>query len=227
MKEPKSKVWIKTIGVFCAPTTQDAAGALMRQAVTTLRDSAEIAFEDEEDEAIFLRDDKSAPEWSDQPIFLRGNSSKYSILLGHFWKSGENYHYFVTSPESAIDPSELSAEWTMLIDRSRQLVSALRPDAAFSWARSGDAGSPFDFRAVCSHERPLALAPWTYYDSHMLDAQAQDALRALGPDATETFGRGLVVQPARLPGAAPATDLLVRLEATGGVIYRDPLLVTP
>jgi hypothetical protein len=220
MSKPTTRLWIKTIGVFCAPTTREEAGQLMRDAVACLMKTATLRFEDEEDAQIFQREERSSPEWSERPVFLRGDASDYSIMLDHFWKPDERFHYLVTSPESPIEASDLPAEWAQLIERSRQLLEKLRPGAAFAWARAGKADNPFDFHAVCSKQSPYALAPWTYYHGRALNETVQKHMRSLS--FAQDLAAGVAVRPVDLPGETLHPDVAAELSKIP-VRYHDPL----
>lgn len=214
------RLWINTYGVFCEPTTREQAGQLMRVSVAALMAAGTLRFEDEEDAQVFQRADQTAPEWSERPVFLRGDASDYSIMLDHFWKQGENFHYIITSPEAPIAATDLLSEWTLLLERSHLLVEKLRPDAAFAWARAGKADNPFDFEAVCAKRSPYAVAPWTYYDDRAVDVTMRKQLRSL--KFAREFARGVVVHPVDRPGEALCPDVAAELREVA-VTYRDPL----
>ncbi len=220
MSTPKTRLWVKSIGVFCAPTTAEEAGQLMRDAVACLMKPATLRFEDEEDAQIFQRQERSSPEWSERPVFLRGDLSDYSIMLDHFWKPDEHFHYLVTSPESPIDASDLPSEWPQLIKRSRQLLEKLRPDAAFAWARAGKADDPFDFHSVCARQSPYAIAPWTYFHARALGATMQKQVRGLS--FAQDLAAGVEVRPVDLPGEPLRPEVAAELSKIA-VRYRDPL----
>lgn len=215
------RLWIKTICVFCEQTNRGQAHQLMFVAVKSLMSAEKLRFEDDDDAKVYERKDKASIEWSDRPVFLRGNASDYSVMLDHFWKPYENYHYFVMSPESPIGDHDLSQEWALLLQRSRRLVKDMRPDAAFGWGRSGKADEPFEFDAVCTRRRPYSLAPWTYYNASVLDETIRSQLRTL--QFAQDFADGVTISPVALPGTDPPPAVAAELQSITTLRYRDPM----
>lgn len=216
---------VTTIAVFCAPTGAEEAAALMRRAVAALLAVDGVDFFDNKNRLIFERGDGLAPEWAKRPVFLTDDSSDYALLLHHFWREGEPYHYLALSPDSDLARRELEGEWRLFTDHMERLLPALDPDLALGFAQLRSAtADPVDYGRLCSDRSHRVLAPWTYLGGRSLDEKTRGLLAAQAGISARAVSDGLLVRVVAVPGRPPDPRFREMIEAQANLTYVDPLV---
>ncbi len=216
---------MKTVAVFCAPTSAEDAAMLMRRAVAALTGTVEMDFFNEKDRLVFERADGLAPEWTNKPVFLTDTASSYAVLLAHFWEPETRYHYLQISPDSEIQAVELALEWSLLTARAERLLAATKPDIAVSFAQLSSAESdPIHYGEICDEDQTRILTSWTYFGAGRLDEKTRKGLTNVSGISTRIVGEGMLIIAAATPGTPQPLEVAQALSALGNVKYVDPLV---
>jgi hypothetical protein len=216
---------VTTVAVFCAPTDAGAAEGLMRRSAEALVAVDGVDFLYDKDRAIFERDDLSAPEWAERPIFLSDEASNYALLLHHFWRPGAAYHYLALSPDSDVPRDELESQWRRLTGHMRRLLSVLRPDVALGFAQPPSAeADPVDYGRICTDRPKLVLLPWNYFDANGVEEATRRLLGAAAGICVTDLDDGQLVAVVAVPGEAPDPQFLAIVDAAPAISYVDPLI---